>query len=209
MKQYSIKGLYNRYDRHHKERSNGDYYSTPTEEVTNILNELKIDFTNRVILEPCCGGGHMYKGIQNYLTKNNYPDAIIATDIKERVSDYKFPHDTGEQYDFLRDDYTLPIDTSVDYIIMNPPYSLIEPFVIRALEIADIGVLMLARIQFLEGKGRYENILKDEPPTDVYIYVDRIKCYKNGDLSDKTSSAQCYAWFYWDKINKKDFPAIH
>ena len=57
---------------------------------------------------------------------------------------------------------------------MNPPYSVIEPFVIRSLEIAEKGIIMLARLQFLEGAGRYEKILKETPPTDVYVYVDRI-----------------------------------
>ena len=153
----------------------------------------------------------MYQGIQDYIAQNpnNYPDAIIATDIQERASSIEFPHDVGPQYDFLSDDYQLPIDTHIDYIIMNPPYSTIEPFTIRALEIAERGILMLGRLQFLEGKGRYENILKDNPPTDIYVYVDRIKCYKNGDLSDNSSSAQAYAWFWWNKQEQTDSPKLH
>lgn len=210
MKQYTKKGLYNSYDKKHKERDALDYYSTPSAEVTNILNILNLDLSNTIILEPCCGGGHMYKGIQDYITKDNYPDAIIATDIAERASQYQFPHETGIQYDFLSDDYKLPIDTHIDYIIMNPPYSTIEPFIIRALEIAEKGVLMLGRLQFLEGKNRYKNILKDNPPTDVYIYIDRIKCYKNGDETDKSSSAQAYAWFYWNFEEKNiTYPKLH
>lgn len=210
MKQYTKKGLYNSYDKKHKERDALDYYSTPSMEVTNILNILNLDLSNTIILEPCCGGGHMYKGIQDYITKDNYPDAIIATDIAERASQYQFPHETGIQYDFLSDDYKLPIDTHIDYIIMNPPYSTIEPFTIRALEIAKKGVLMLGRLQFLEGKNRYKNILKDNPPTDVYIYIDRIKCYKNGEETDKSSSAQAYAWFYWNFEEKNiTYPRLH
>lgn len=210
MKQYTKKGLYNSYDKKHKERDALDYYSTPSAEVTNILNILNLDLSNTIILEPCCGGGHMYKGIQDYITKDNYPDVIMATDIAERASQYQFPHETGIQYDFLSDDYKLPIDTHIDYIIMNPPYSTIEPFTIRALEIAEKGVLMLGRLQFLEGKNRYKNILKDNPPTDVYIYIDRIKCYKNGDETDKSSSAQAYAWFYWNFEEKNiTYPRLH
>lgn len=155
----------------------------------------------------------MLLGIMDYI--NDYPercpDAVIATDIVERALDFEFPHYAGPQYDFLSDYYKLPVDnTRIDYIIMNPPYSTIEPFTIRALEIAERGVLMLGRLQFLEGKGRYENILKDNPPTDVYVYVDRIKCYKNGDETDNSSSAQAYAWFYWDFSKKdQDFPNLH
>ena len=152
----------------------------------------------------------MYQGIQDYIAQNpnNYPDAIIATDIQERADLIEFPHEVGEKYDFLSDNYELPINTHIDYIIMNPPYSTIEPFTIRALEIAERGVLMLGRLQFLEGKGRYENILKDNPPTDIYVYVDRIKCYKNGNLADTSSSAQAYAWFYWD-LTQQEPAAAH
>lgn len=138
------------------------------------------------------------------------PDSVIATDVVEREDKYSFYHYAGPQYDFLSDYYELPINTHIDYIIMNPPYSTIEPFTIRALEIAERGVLMLGRLQFLEGKGRYENILKDNPPTDIYVYVDRIKCYKNGDENDNSSSAQAYAWYYWDLTKKNQTsPQLH
>ena len=91
---------------------------------------------------------------------------------------------------------------------MNPPYSVIEPFVIRSLEIAEKGIIMLARLQFLEGSGRYEKILKDNPPTDVYVYVDRIQCWKNG-IEPEGSSAQAYAWFVWDKTAEQGNTQIH
>ena len=64
MKTYNKKGLYNSYDKKHKERSNRDYYATPIEEVTNILNHIKLDLSNRVILEPCCGG-------RSYVSRNS------------------------------------------------------------------------------------------------------------------------------------------
>lgn len=141
----------------------------------------------------------MVKGIANYCY-SKYDSKLwklYATDIQNRKSilrdvDYK----AGTDYDFLSDNY--PYCHDIDYIIMNPPYSVIEPFVMKALGIAEKGVLMLGRLQFLEGQGRYENIFKDYPPTRIYIYVDRIYCYKNGDISIKQSSAQAYAWFYWD-----------
>lgn len=198
---YNNAGLYNGYDKNHKERDALDFYATPTKEVENILKELGLSFYNRIILEPCCGDGHMYEGISNYIEEYDGADAIIATDIKERGGD--FVHLAGPAYDFLKDDYISNIKKecnfdNIDYIIMNPPFKLIEPFVMKALGIADCGVLCLGRIQFLEGKSRYDNILAEFPPSDVYVYVDRIYCYPNGDDNVKQSSAQCYAWFYWD-----------
>ena len=195
---YNKKGMYNGYDKNHKEREALDYYSTPTEEVTNILNTLNINFIGKTILEPAAGGGHMLQGIKNYLADNINNATIIATDIQDRGCN---DIETGAAFDFLSDEY--PYKDNIDYIIMNPPYSIIEPFVMRSLGIANKGVLMLGRLQFLEGEKRFENILAEYPPTDIYVYVDRIACFKNGDISQKMSSAQAYAWFYWDieKVN--------
>lgn len=204
MGQYSKKGLYAGYDKNHKEREALDYYATPPEEVTNILKILNLNLDNATILEPCCGGGHMVEGIYQY----NRNAKITATDIKERIN-YFLTRDAvgdsimyyyGDKYDYLSDEY--PFDKT-DYIIMNPPFSVIIPFVQHSLEIADKGVLMLGRLQFLETESRYEKILKDNPPTEIYVYVDRIACYKNGDFSQKPNSIQAYAWFYWDKNNNK------
>lgn len=207
---YTNKGLYNNYKKNNKEREALDYYATPPQEMTNILKILDLDLNNKVILEPSAGGGHMIQGILDYIYNIKKYDSklwkLFATDIKKRdiISNPLFKENdikTGEKYDFLSDDY--PCDKA-DYVIMNPPYSTIEPFVIRGLEIAQEGLLVLGRLQFLEGKSRYENILEDNPPTDVYVYVDRIKCFKNGDFSQTESSAQAYAWFYWNKEKMKN-----
>lgn len=189
---YTTNGLYNGYDKKNKEREALDYYATPTLEVENILETLNIDLNDKIILEPCAGGGHMVQGIENYCINNNYtPKKIIKTDIANRGCPGCL---SGKEYDFFSDEY--PINEA-DIIIMNPPYSCIEGFMIRALEIAPI-VIMLGRTQTLEGKDRYENVFKENPPSIIYQYVDRINCWKNGE-KPKQSSAQAYAWFIWDK----------
>lgn len=200
MGQYTNKGLYNTYDKNHKERDKLDYYATKPGETRNILDTLGINFTEDTILEPCCGGGHMAKDIFEYIKDNNQNANVICTDIHNHIQTYVYTPLTGEEYDFLSDDY--PINKA-DWIIMNPPYSTIEPFVLRALEIANKGIIMLARLQFLEGKNRYENILKDNSPTDMYVYIDRIQCWKQG-IEPSGSSAQAYAWFIWDKTKTQE-----
>lgn len=202
-KQYNRKGLYNSYDKNHKEREALDYYSTPIQEVENILETIKLPLMNKTILEPCCGGLHMVKGINNYLQENNIKANILARDIKDRGGEI-ISNNIKIEYgdDFFDDNY--PINEQIDYIIMNPPYSVIEPFLIRALEIPSEGLLMLARLQVLEGKKRYENIFLNNPPSDVYVYIDRISCYKNGIITTN-NNAQAYAWFYWNlKDNSKE-----
>lgn len=205
---YTTKGLYNKYDKNHSERDKLDYYATPTNETLNGLQTINIQFADSdTILEPSCGGGHMVAGILQYLSETNSKANLIATDIHAHQTIFDFPHSTGEEYDFLSDDY--PCGENIDWIIMNPPYATIEPFTIRALEIAKKGVIMLGRLQFLEGAGRYETILSEDPPTDVYIYVDRIQCWKGG-IKPTGSSAQAYAWFVWDRTRDEAAqPQIH
>lgn len=47
------------------------------------------------------------------------------------------------------------------------------------------------------------------PPTDTYVYVDRIACFKNGDLSMKPDSIQAYAWFVWDLTQEEPESRVH
>ena len=209
MGQYTNKGLYNAYDKNHKERDKLDYYATPTVEVENILDELNISFISQSVLEPCVGGGHMAEGIENYIYKNGYIEKVqlIGTDIRDRGYQNDI-WDLEYGLDFFADDY--PYDEA-DWVIMNPPYGVIEPFTIRALDIAKKGVIMLGRLQFLEGEGRFEKILQFNPPTDIYVYVDRIQCWKDG-LKPDGSSAQAYAWFVWNREKNNDYlvePRVH
>ena len=161
MGQYTNNGLLNGYKKNNKEREELDYYATPTAEVKNILDTLGYDFTEQTILEPCVGGGHMVAGIQKYLDENNQtPAQCYGTDFKDRgFCSTRWALQYG--VDTLADDY--PIQTA-DVVIMNPPYATIEPFLIRALEIAQDKLIVLCRTQVLEGAGRYEKIFKDNPP---------------------------------------------
>lgn len=201
---YKNAGL-NGYDRNNKERDKLDYYGTRPKETLNILEVLGYDFSNQTILEPCIGGGYMANDIDEYLKASGATNVKkIGTDIMDRGFK-KDDWETSYGLDFLADNY--PIEKA-DVVIMNPPYSTLEPFLIRALEIAEHKLILLARLQCLEGVGRYENIFKDNPPSDLYVYVDRIDCWKNGE-QPSGSSAQAYCWFIWNKDIKRDASHVH
>lgn len=205
MGQYTNNGLLNGYKKNNKEREELDYYATPTAEVKNILDTLGYDFTGQTILEPCIGGGHMVAGIQKYLDENNQiPAQCYGTDFKDR--DFRSSKwDLQYGIDTLSDDY--PIDKA-DIVIMNPPYSTIEPFLIRALEIAQDKLIVLCRTQVLEGASRYNNIFRNNPPTEIYQYIDRIQCWKGGK-KPTGSSAQAYCWLVWDKKAPAAAPKLY
>lgn len=196
--QYDKKGGYAGYNANNKDRQKEDYYATPTEEVINILNILKPfeqESTNINVLEPTCGEGHMIKGILKYCELNNINMNLYGTDLIDRGYKNEMVNLTYGD-DFLKktkEDFPL-----IDYIIMNPPYKNCHDFIAKALQISNKGVLALVRLQFLEGQKRYEKIFKDNPPSKVYVYIDRICCAKNGDFEKNNSKIQPYCWCYWD-----------
>lgn len=200
MRKYDKSGGYAGYNKNNEERESLDYYATPPEEVTNGILTVKPwnlkDTKNITILEPCAGGGHMIKGIRD----SGFEGGIVGTDIAAHPKiELQFGDVilADEIYDFCSTNY--PYEDGIDYIVMNPPFSLTIPFVNHALDIAKKGVLMFNRLQFVESQKRYDLIFKSNPPNKIYQYVDRINCAKSGDFSKKLNGTQAYAWFFWDK----------
>lgn len=200
MGKYDKSGGYAGYNKNNEEREPLDYYATPPEEVANGILTVKPwnlnNTKNITILEPCAGGGHMIKGIRD----SGFEGGIVGTDIAAHPKiELQFGDVilADEIYDFCSTNY--PYEDGIDYIVMNPPFSLTIPFVNHALDIAKKGVLMFNRLQFVESQKRYDLIFKYNPPNKIYQYVDRINCAKSGDFSKKLNGTQAYAWFFWDK----------
>lgn len=85
-------------------------------------------------------------------------------------------------------------------IITNPPYNLINDWIVHSLDLASNKVYIFARIQTIETIKRYNRIFKNNPPVWICPFVKRIKCYRSIDTSINRS-AVCYAWFIWDNNN--------
>jgi hypothetical protein len=137
------------------------------------------------ILDNSCGMGHIAETLKEIYPKNE----IIATD--------KYDYGYGEVgLDFLSDDY--PYTRNINCIVMNPPFTLIEEFTVKSLNIVKNKLLLFARIQFAESESRYISIFRNNPPTRVYLYVDRVACAKDGDFSRALSSNMAFSWFVWD-----------
>lgn len=132
-------------------------------------------------LEPACGVGHMSKVLKENFAKVHGAD----------VSDYGY----GEVCDFLT--YPYPAN-GYDWVITNPPFRLAEEFVLRALQIARVGVAILARTVFLESAGRYRAIFQITPPTKFAQFVERVPMIK-GRLDKSATTATGYCWLVWDK----------
>ena len=160
------------------ERSSYDFYRTPEIAVRELLIREKFEGLG---WDPASGDGAIAK----------LNPSMIATDLREGSDVY------GQGgVDFLKE------IRRVDYIITNPPFSLILEFAQKAVELAN-KVALLGKIQFLEGKARYL-FFKDHPPIRVYVFSKRITC----DSRVERSSIMCFCWFIWER-EYSGAPNIH
>lgn len=166
-------------------REEYDYYATDPIALEKLLD---METFSENVWECACGEGHLSK----VLEKHGYN--VFSTDLINRGF--------GQGgIDFLESDMAFDGD-----IITNPPYKYAIEFVEHAIETVTDGhkVVMLLRLQFLEGKSRRE-LFDRYPPKVLYISTGRINCCKNGNFSKeqrKNNSAQAYAWFIWEKQYK-------
>lgn len=166
-----------------RERVENDFYATPTEATEAILQREKLVGN---ILEPACGQGHISKVLHKYYPGNQ----IISTDLICRG------YGTGD-IDFLKCDFGKP-----DNVITNPPFSLAQEFIEKALEIANKKVIIFAKIQLLESAKR-KPMFESTPLKTVWVFSDRVTPLPNGSIYNekgkKWESTFCFAWFVWDK----------
>lgn len=172
---------------HYGERQEEDFYSTPeiaVKKLINKLEELQIPIADNII-EPSVGKGNI---LIPFLEK--YGKKYLAYDIVDRG----FPNTIVQDWMSVKE---LPPSS---IIVANFPYKFITDHTIHSLNLLRNGeyLISLAKIQFLETKKRYENLLKDNPPKYVMVFVERINCPKDG-IDTGTSSALCYCWYIWQK----------
>lgn len=137
--------------------------------------------------EPACGEGDMARPLAEYFGE------VIATDV--------FDYGYGPTFDFLSvGDLTQPADaewmSQVDWIVTNPPFVAAQDFIRIARGVAREGVAMLARTQFQESGDRWDAFFRDEPPTMIAQFVERVPILRNR-VDPKGRSATAYAWYIW------------
>ena len=163
-------------------REANDYYATDPKCVDDLLS--KESFSTN-IWECACGEGHISKKLEEAGFN------VFSTDLIDRgfgIGDI----------DFLKQEGNGDLDYDV---ITNPPYKYATEFVNKALSIIGDGhrVAMLLKLTFLEGKSRYNELFKPNPPHYIYVYSYRVWCSKNGKFDETCSGPIAYAWYIWDK----------
>lgn len=170
-------------------REENDFYATDPQTLKMFLYEFWKDngFEGGEILEPACGQGHISKTLKELLPRFN----ITSTDLIDRG------YGTGG-IDFLTHNY----GRTFDVVITNPPFSLAKEFIEKGLEVSDKHVIMLCKIQLLEGIKR-KDMFENTPLKYVYVHTTRQATWKEGQPLDpkgkKWATTMCLAWFVWDK----------
>lgn len=137
--------------------------------------------------EPACNRGYMLRGLVDY-----FPNCTASD-----VFDYGL--ENAVVHDFLQPFLPQRIEEfGVAWIITNPPFRLAQQFILRALDVASLGVAMLVRTQFLEGVQRYHRLFADHPPTKIGVFAERVPMVK-GRCDRSASTATSYCWLVWVK----------
>jgi hypothetical protein len=158
-----------------------DHYATPAWVTRAILPHLP---AFDLVLDPCCADGailDVFREQRPRVYTNGYElDATRAGVAVERG------HTVG-----IGDALAPGTWVRSPLIVMNPPFSLALPFVLKALA-QGIGTTVAAflRLAFLETQTRAA--FHCESPSDVYVLSKRPSFTGDG----KTDSA-AYAWFVW------------
>lgn len=147
-------------------RSPYDFYPTPEW----CYKNLPIDWSQfKTALEPCAGDGR----ILNFLS-----DKGITMDYCEIQEGLDFFEHEGEY----------------DLIFTNPPFSIAQEFIEKALGMAPT-VIMLLRINFLSS-------LKRQPFWLMYPPDGMIVLSKRPSFTGTGTDSQEYAWFVWSDLEE-------
>jgi len=173
------------------EKADNDFYATDPKTTREFLNKTSSMFENiKVIHEPCCGQGHLSEVLKEYFPNTK----IVNTDLVDR----NYPM---TEMDFL----TTYSNINADLIITNPPFSLVNDFIVKGLENTNRYLVYLCKIQLLETVGRKE-LLENSPLKYVFVHSKRQATWKNGEPLDPNgkswATTMCLAWFVWDKEYK-------
>lgn len=183
-----------------------DYFPTPPFAVRLVCEALALELGDLSFLdvwEPCCGEGHMARGLVDYFRTVRLSD----------VARYELRADLAAILD-LREheliDFTLESGSErSDVIFANPPFNLALDFIEAGLRCARKAVVMIVRGAFEEGADRYDKIFSKLPPTFKFTFSERVvmlegRLVQAGAIDPfaekpgtKASTATSYAAFVW------------
>lgn len=155
-------------------RPEHDFYPTPREATVALLE--RETFIGD-IWEPACGDGAISKVLEEH------GHTVRSTDLIDRG------------YGEGGKDFLWSTDTATN-IITNPPFTLGEEFIRKSLSCTTGKVVMLTKLQFLEGAKR-KKMFESTPLKTVYVFSKRLTMTRNGEKM-KNSGMIAFQWMVWE-----------
>lgn len=155
-----------------------DWYTEPRWLVDALLN---VESLRGLSWDPSCGGGNIPTAL---LAHGN---ACMGSDIADRG------------YGNPGVDFFNTMET-VDNIVSNPPYGVIEQYIRHALASSTSKVCLLARLALLEGQKR-RALFRETPLSRVWVSSRRASMPPGGSDIEARGGTIAYAWFVWEHGN--------
>lgn len=167
------------------QRKKSDFYETPYSITKQLLNRVKLI---EPILEPACGNGAIMKVLlEQYGNVRGY-------DIQDKTIRCDFLKET-EEY---------------GTIITNPPFSLAEEFIDKALTLSN-NIYFLLPLAYLHGKKRYDKFYnkKAQKLSEIFVFT-RYPMLGDPLREDGKyrTGMMVYAWFHFEN-NAGLYPKIN
>lgn len=149
-------------------REENDYYPTPYPLALAALRLIKDQAQpghSLDVVDAGCGQGIWGRA---WRAVYGWEDYLMGAELVQR------PIPANVYNEILWQDFTR-FDRHADIFIGNPPFSLADEFVDRALEMVRPGgvVLYLLGLGFLAGSARYERLWRWHPPQSVFVVPNR------------------------------------
>ena len=145
---------------------------------------------HETVSEPAANRGYMVDPLSEWF------DEVYASDLI----------DYGRGYgvrDYPQEGSLIP----PDWVITNPPFTLAEDFLWRALDEVSLGVFLFIRSTWAESLGRYKRIFSKRPPTYEFVMSQRATLVPERlfDPKKDASGAMAFSWFCWIKDEPASF----
>lgn len=161
-------------------RQADDFYRTPASCSRALL---AVETLPHRVWEPACGDGAISRVLEDA------GHDVLSTDLVDRG------------YGEAGRDFLMEHAATDRAIVTNPPFSLADSFVLRALDLGAPVVALLMRLAWLEGQARAETLWRPHPPSRVWVFSARQTLWRGDQARPEGANggAVAYGWFVWTR----------
>lgn len=163
-------------------RHDDDFYPTPAWMTRALLRRVPLRVWGGLTIEPCAGDGAIVRELPPACS-------VVTNDLVDRppfVSDFNLDARKPLSWETFRAQAG-----PIAVVLTNPPFDVAFEIIRGALEVAEVGVIMLLRLSWLEPTDERGEWLAAHPPTRQ-IVLPRHDFRGNGKTDSVTS-----AWMLW------------